>query len=245
MSNTEPIEDFLEVDREIPGQRFVCLSFVSPEKVLQSKQKFIFHKYFTSKLDRYQKKVDTLVDNILNKNLTTIDISQLVDIKDKLTKCLNMDRHNFTEYVDKYDDFVYANRGKYEDEFDELNDFQTSVRGVKVRGVYATLREARIRAKVLQRLDPSFNIYVGQVGSWLAWDPQPDQVEDQEYQNNDLNKLVKEYKVNEVKRDLFYQEQTRKKTAEAIKNTAEKKIKLEEEKEREEKERKGKTKGGK
>ena len=110
-NNTEPIEDFLEVDREIPGQRFVCLSFVSPEKVLQSKQKFMFHKYTTSKLDRYQKKVDTLVDNILNKNLTTIDISQLVDIKDKLTKCLNMDRHNFTEYVDKYDDFVYGNTG--------------------------------------------------------------------------------------------------------------------------------------
>ena len=227
-TNSEPIEDFLEVDREIPGQRFVCLSFVSPEKVLQNKEKFLFHKYFTSKLDRYQKKLNTLVDNILNKNLTTIDSSQLTNIRDKLTKCLNDDRHNFTNYVEKYDDFMYANQDKYEEEFDEQNDFRTSVRGVKIRGTYGTPREAKIRAKVLQRLDPSFNIYVGQVGMWLAWDPQADKVSDQEYLNNDLNKLVKEYKVNEVKRDLFYQEQTRNKTKEAIKATVAQKLKLEE-----------------
>ena len=36
----EPIdtEDFLDVDREISGQKFVCISFVSPEKVLGRKQ---------------------------------------------------------------------------------------------------------------------------------------------------------------------------------------------------------------
>ena len=188
-NNTEPIEDFLEVDREIPGQKYVCLSFVSPEKILQSKEKFFFHNYLTSKLNRYQNKLDKLVSNILDKNLSTIDISQLTNIKDKLTKCLNDDRHSFTDYVKKYDDFMYGNRTKLEDEFDEQNDFRTSVRGVKVRGTYATIREAKIRAKVLQRLDPSFNIYVCEVGSWLAWDPQADQIEDQEYQNNDLNNI--------------------------------------------------------
>lgn len=30
-------EDFLTVDAEIPGQKFVCLSFVSPEKILDKK----------------------------------------------------------------------------------------------------------------------------------------------------------------------------------------------------------------
>ena len=30
------IEDFLEADPEIPGQKFVCLSFVSPENILEN-----------------------------------------------------------------------------------------------------------------------------------------------------------------------------------------------------------------
>lgn len=30
-------EDFLNVDPEIPGQKFVCLSFVSPDKILDKK----------------------------------------------------------------------------------------------------------------------------------------------------------------------------------------------------------------
>ena len=31
-------EDFLSPDQSVPGQNYVCLSFVSPEKVLQQKQ---------------------------------------------------------------------------------------------------------------------------------------------------------------------------------------------------------------
>ena len=34
---TEVEQDFLEVDRAIPGQNFVCLSFISPENVLEDK----------------------------------------------------------------------------------------------------------------------------------------------------------------------------------------------------------------
>jgi hypothetical protein len=35
---TEDIkEDFLEVDQKIPGQNYVCLSFVSPDNFLKKK----------------------------------------------------------------------------------------------------------------------------------------------------------------------------------------------------------------
>ena len=36
-------------------------------------------------------------------------------------------------------------------EFAEQVDFQTSVRGIKVRGSYETMREAQIRSEVLKR----------------------------------------------------------------------------------------------
>ena len=29
---SEVVEDFLNVDKEIPGQRYCCISFISPEK---------------------------------------------------------------------------------------------------------------------------------------------------------------------------------------------------------------------
>ena len=45
---TEKKEDFLEVDKPIPGQNFVCLSFVSPEKVLASKERFKSRQFLTS-----------------------------------------------------------------------------------------------------------------------------------------------------------------------------------------------------
>ena len=52
-------------------------------------------------------------------------------------------------------------------------------------------------------------MFIGQVGYWLPWDPESNKVENQEYMNDDLNKLVKGYKDNESKKDMFYQEQTR------------------------------------
>ena len=48
---------------------------------------------------------------------------------------------------DKYKDFLYVNEEKIEKEFYERNDFQTTVRGLKVRGVYDTHREAENRCK--------------------------------------------------------------------------------------------------
>ena len=37
-ANNDIQEDFLEVDQKIPGQNFVCLSFISTDKVLKDKK---------------------------------------------------------------------------------------------------------------------------------------------------------------------------------------------------------------
>ena len=75
-----------------------------------------------------------------------------------------------SELLEKYKDFLYVNQENLEKDFHAENDFQTTVRGIKIRGVYDTMREAQIRAKVLQRKDKLFNVFVGQVGYWLPWD---------------------------------------------------------------------------
>lgn len=72
------------------------------------------------------------------------------------------------------------------------------VRGLKVRGVYGTREEAEGRCKTLQNLDPDFDVFVGEVGKWLPWNPDPKDAEDQEYQNKELNNLMKTTKENQL-----------------------------------------------
>jgi len=178
----ETKEDFLEVDSKIPGQNYVCLSFVSPEKLLKEKELF-----FTTKF----------LDYLIN------DSSQLVqDIREKmLNKELML---NYDNVKQLYEDWKYSKNEDIELEFYELNDYKTTMRGIKVRGVYDSYKEATVRAQVLRRKDSSFNVFVGQVGYWLPWDPECEAVPEQEYQEGQLNELVKKYKENLNNRDNLY-----------------------------------------
>jgi hypothetical protein len=176
--------DFLEVDRPIPGQNYVCLSFISPEKIIENKNMFTFYKFYLS-------------------------MNEGSDM-------------TFTQFKEKYEDFQEGN-DSVQKEFDEICDFQTNVRGVKIRGVYDSQREANIRAQVLQKMDNSFHVYVGQIGYWLPWDPNPNDIQEQEYLNKDLNRLNKEYNKNQEKKDMFYEEQKREKKMAALRENEEKK----------------------
>jgi hypothetical protein len=101
-----------------------------------------------------------------------------------------------------------------------------NIRGVKVRGIYATQKEANERAKYLQELDGDFHVFVGEVGKWLSWDPDPQSIDDQIYKEKELNDLMKSYKENMAKAKV--EEAHRKKTMiensllEELENTGEK-----------------------
>ena len=47
-----------------------------------------------------------------------------------------------------------------------------------------------IRSKVLQKMDNRFDVFVGQVGYWLPWDPNADKVADEVFQNSQLNDMM-------------------------------------------------------
>lgn len=112
---------------------------------------------------------------------------------------------------ESYEDFMSKKGEELENDFHQENDFRTTVRGLKVRGVYSTHKEACARAKKLQQNDPVHNVYVGQVGYWLPWDPEPSRVQEQEYAEKELNELMKRYKENQEKRkELFEAEKDRK-----------------------------------
>ena len=221
-NTAEVVEDFLEVDKPVPGQNFVCLSFISPEKLLTKKEDYYFHEFNKKRFQTFQKEQNAKLETLINEALEgKVDVSKLTEFQTGFLKATDEQvKQSFDNFTEDLKDFRYANEDAIEEKFHEDNNLQTSIRSVKVRGVYNTLKEANIRAKVLQRMDPTFNIFVGQVGYWLPWDPTADKVENQEYQNSQLNDIVRKYKTNEAKRDEFYEQQKleRKKKALETKN---------------------------
>jgi hypothetical protein len=232
-------EDFLEEDPEIPGQKFALLSFLSPEKVLKDKNIFFFNQFLGSfdrnlRVTALEKYLASVVNDVNEKLDAEADKLQAADLSGAATTCraakLRVDTlmdgfHTFVKKSEKelsesklreqYDDFLYTNKAKLEDEFFAKNEFRTTVRGLKVRGVYGSHGEAVARSKKLQRNDPLHNIFVGEVGKWLPWDPEPNDVAEQEYAEDQLNTLMKKYKENEEARETFAREQRKRATAAA------------------------------
>jgi hypothetical protein len=71
-----------------------------------------------------------------------------------------------------------------------------SLRGLKIRGVFGTKPEADKYAEELQKIDSDFHVFVGEMGKWLPWDPDPNDIKDNIYQEKELNDLMKGYKDN-------------------------------------------------
>jgi hypothetical protein len=220
--------DFLDEDAEIPSQRYVLLSFLSPEKVLDRKDHFFFENFLkdyeitwktknledflASTINSYNERLGKEADALYNKGLqeqgdlvlgARIQVAEILGTYGAFVK-KNAAEINKTKIKEDYENFMYKNRDRLEDEFYRDNKLQTTVRGLKVRGSYSTKEEASARSKKLQKSDPIHDIYVADVGKWLPWDPSPSQIKEQEYANDELNKLMKSYNENQEKRDDFY-----------------------------------------
>ena len=83
--------------------------------------------------------------------------------------------------------------------FRKLYEFQTNVRGLKVRGSYPTQQEAELRCQMLREIDPNHNVYVGPVGMWMPFEPDAYKTGRVEYLEEELNQLMQEKNKNENK----------------------------------------------
>jgi hypothetical protein len=213
--------DYLDVDKPIPGQNYTCISFVSPDDVMKQKELFMFNKFMNQRCGELEKNITEIIEKCNDdiKNKIERDLVEKVKLEMKYT---------YNEFKSKYDDFKYKFVDELNAAFDKVSNKKTSVRGVKVRGCYDSYDQAERRAKELQRSDRSFHVFVGQVGYWLPWDPNADNIQDEEYLENELNTLMKEYKKNEINRDIFYEEQKREKLKEAAIKERENEPKIEE-----------------
>lgn len=206
--------DLLEEDKPIAGQKFVCVSFVSPEKILKQKQVFFFEQ-FLKKWD-FNKSMEKFVQfmNFVSYkyNLSFDDLSNdfkdfVKDEKDNLIK---------SGIEDDFKTFVDNNEEDLEKAFGASHNFQTSVRGLKIRGSYPTMEEAELRCKMLREIDPNHDIMVGPVGMWMPWDPEAYKTGRVEYLEEELNQLMSEKQKNEVNAKQAFEQRVKETKQKAI-----------------------------
>lgn len=189
--------DLLEEDKPIAGQKFVCLSFVSPEKIIKQKEEFLYEEFIKQwDFKKSMEKFTQFINFIAFKYPSLSFDKLMVDFND-FTKEEGDSLKLASSISDDYKTFIDNNEEQLDQKFGELHQFQTSIRGIKVRGVFPTQGEAELRCKLLREVDSNHDIYVGQVGMWVPFHPDAYKTGRVEYMEETLNQLMADKKKNE------------------------------------------------
>jgi len=188
--------DLCDEDAPIAGQKFVCMSFVSPEKILKKRELYVFEQFvkqwdFAKSMEKTTDflgflayKYNLKADDVMN------DFKEFVKDEEAKLKSSSLD-DDFKTFMDKNED-------RLNEQFGREHAFQTSVRGLKVRGAFSTQEEAEMRCKKLRDIDPTHDIFVGPVGMWIPWDPDAYKTGRIEFMEEELNQLHSEKIKNET-----------------------------------------------
>lgn len=196
------VVDYLDEDPEIPNQRYAIISFLSPERILKSKDQFYFERFIQwQSLDWKIKGLEHF--NAFVSKKYNLKIEDLMKDAEEFGKVREKEIKD-TDVKEQWAVFLLKHEKDLQEEFDTTVEFQTNVRGVKVRRCFASVEEAQVMSKVLQRKYPNDNLYIGKVGAWLPWDPSEHLMPEVEYAEKELNELMRRYKENEANKDIFF-----------------------------------------
>jgi hypothetical protein len=205
--------DLLDEDKPIAEQKFVCLSFVSPEKILKDKNLYFFEKFVEQYNFNKQAELLTKFSNYISYKYEL----ETEDVMNDLKEFSTIEKDTMYENIqDDFKNFMDNNEDKYEAEFNKEHEFQTSVRGLKVRGVFPTQEEAEMRCKMLRQVDPNHDVYVGPVGLWVPFHPEAYKTGRVEYLEKELNQLMHEKQQNEEQAKLQFDKRVKESKLKAI-----------------------------
>jgi hypothetical protein len=189
--------DVLDEDAGISGQKFTCISFLSPEKILEKRESYLFQQFvqqwdFTKSMAKFGDFVN-FISYKYNLNVENV----MADYNDFCKE--EQERLKEGSVSDDYQNFLDKNEERFTETFNRDHAFQTSVRGLKNRGNFPTQEEAEQHCKRLREKDPNHDIFVAPVGIWLPWDPNAYKTGRVEFMEDELNKLHQEKMKNEAK----------------------------------------------
>jgi len=206
--------DLLDEDRSLAGQKWVCISFVEPEKILKQKNAFLFDKFleqwdFSKSMEKFLQFLSFVSYKY------KLDFDKLTkDFKDFSTE--EKDNLFATTLEDEYKTYLDNNEENLEKEFSEIYNFQTNTRGIKIRGSFPTQEEAEIRCKLLRELDPNHDVYVGPVGVWVPFNPEAYKTGRVEYLESELNQIMNEKQKNESAAKVEFEKRVKESKQKAI-----------------------------
>ena len=215
--------DILDVDKPLAGQSYGCFSFISPENVLKQREMFYFEEFLKQwEMNKSMEKFHQFL-NFMSFKYKLMFEEVIKDfelfVKEEREHIVN------SSIEDDYKTFLDKAEDDLEKKFNVKHNFQTSVRGFKARGNFASQEEAELRAKLLRETDPSFDVFVGPIGTWLPWEPEAYKTGRVEYMEEELNQLAHEKNKNEeVAKSAFEQrvKETKQKAIDDNKKNAEK-----------------------
>ena len=206
--------DLLEEDKPIAGQKFACISFCSPEKILKEKQVFLFEEFLKGwDFSKSMEKFVQFLNFVSYKYNVSFD-----DVSNDFKEFVKEERETLVKSSmdDDYKTFIDKNEDELQKKFDIAHNFQTNTRGLKIRGSYPSQEEAELRCKLLREADPNHDVYVGPVGMWMPWDPEAYKTGRVEYMEDELNQLMSEKTKNEANAKNTFEQRVKETKQKAI-----------------------------
>lgn len=187
--------DLLTEDPIIPNQQYGCYSFVSPEKIIEQKDSFMFEQFV--KQWQYSKAMSMYSDftQFLSAKYSINPESILNDLVEFCKEEENVLKRE--DVTTDFKTFMEKNEKRLTEKFDRENKFQTSVRGFINRGNFGSSEEAEKYAKELRERDPNHDIFVGRNFVWTPLDPDAYKTGRIEFLEEELNQLHHEKLKNE------------------------------------------------
>lgn len=211
--------DLLDEDKPIAEQKFVCLSFISPENEIQNKDRYYFSEFLKSyDFTKSMEKFNSFLNFVSFKYNIKMD-----ELTEEYTSFLESEKESLYQNVEgDYRSFLDRRETELNDQYNKDHSFQTSVRGIKVRGVFPTQSEAELRCKMIREVDPNHDVYVGPVGLWVPFHPEAYKTGNVQYLEKELNELMHEKKKNEDSAKLEFDKRVKESKLKAIQENVEK-----------------------
>jgi len=215
--------DVLDEDKPIAGQKFTCVSFISPEQILKQRNVYNFEQFLkqwelTKSMEKYNQFLSFLAFKYsLSFEALAKDLQEFcAEEQPKLFETVSV--------TDGFKNFLDLNESRLDAEFNKEHKFQTSVRGLKVRGSFPTQEEAELRCKMLREVDPNHDVFVGPVGLWMPFHPEAYKTGRVEYLEEELNQLMQEKQNNETFAKVEFEKRVRETKAKAMEDNKKKAI---------------------
>lgn len=225
-------------DTPINGQDWCVLTFVSPEDMVVKKNVFYMDNFLRDtvneylegsamhmvravnaqlikameeKIEKYSKSKNEnhkLIAQEMNEVRQKMQIDEDAFLKEVCHKHLM----ELDDLLAKFENYKVSKSAELDRVFDKENGFKTSVRGVKFGGAFPTSELAEEHARMLRDTvndEKHLDRYVVKSFEWLPFDPNPNSVKDQRYENEQLDELMRRKRENEEFKEKMFEERKR------------------------------------